>query len=104
MVGPKISLMRMTSLTVFGKAVRRLADTYRNHFRPARLAPIVKPVADHFRRGSIMAQHVIEMPVVEGHLDEIVKRGQFVEVANETGRIKPVRLQPNFDVIIVPMQ
>jgi len=57
-----------------------------------------------FSRGEIIAEDLIQMPVVELRLDILPERFELAVIADETSFIKGFGLQLHFDHIIVAMK
>ena len=107
MVGPKISLMRIGLLIIgsgrpkFGPGLRRIAHPHRDHLRPARPAPVVEPAGDHFSGGAVVAEHVVEMAMLDSVVEELTQRAEFEIVAHKAAAIELGGLQDDFDLVIV---
>jgi hypothetical protein len=97
--------MWMRSFMVgIGPKRRHLADADGSHLRPTLLAPIVEPLADDLGGGPVVAEHLVEMPMVDRSVDEVLQRRELVEVAHEAHRIEHRRLQDDLDLVIVAVQ
>src|SRR6266700_1573524 len=102
--GTKATACRVPSWPVFGPSVRRLAHAHGDHFRPTRPAPIVEPLADDFGGGPVVAEHVVEMLMVERRVDEVPQRRKLVKVAHEAYDIEGRRLQDDLDLVVVAVR
>src|SRR5262249_50295656 len=92
------------SRPIFRPAVWRLTDTNSNHLRPTRLAPFVKPPADHFRGCVIVSKNIVEMLVIERAIDELFEFRKLIKITDEANAVERGRLQLDLDLIVVAVQ
>lgn len=57
-----------------------------------------------FRRHPVVAEHVVQVAVIEGLVDIVLQRRKLVIVAHETVLVKCLGGKLDFDDVVVPVQ